>query len=70
MRRLLVLLGLVLLLPACEKKNPNYEPPPPYDAKVVDNHRFDGGATDPYQHQGGSESGESSSDAAPAKKGE
>jgi hypothetical protein len=49
MRRLLALLLLLMLaLNACEKKNPNTDPPPPYDGRVVQHHKFDGGGTDPY----------------------
>ena len=59
MRRLLVLLSLVLLLPACEKKNPNTEPAPPYDGRTVGHHKFDGGSTDPYgKSSEGGEGGE------------
>ena len=65
MRRFVALLGLILLLSACEKKNPNLEPPAPYDGKMVGHHKFDGGESDPYQRKGG-EGGEGA-EAAPAK---
>jgi hypothetical protein len=52
MRRLFALLCMVMLLSACEKKNPNLEPPPPASDKQVDHHHFDGGETDPYARKG------------------
>jgi hypothetical protein len=49
MRRLAAfLLLLTLAVNACEKKNPNYDPAPPYDGRPVGHHKFDGGNTDPY----------------------
>jgi hypothetical protein len=60
MRRLAALLIiLALALSACEKKNPNTDPPPPYDGRTVGHHKFDGGGTDPYgKSSEGSEGGE------------
>jgi hypothetical protein len=65
MRRLAALLLLLsLALNACEKKNPNYDPPPPYDDSAVGTHKFDGGATDPYaKGTDGGDSGDSSDQA-------
>ena len=58
MRRLAALtLVVMILLNGCEKKNPNYEPPAPYDGRVVGHHKFDGGGSDPYG-KGGAEGGE------------
>lgn len=61
MRRLLYLLIFAsLALTACEKKNPNTEPAPPYDGRTVGHHKFDGGGTDPYgKSTEGGEGGES-----------
>ena len=62
MRRLAALLFLsALALSACsEKKNPNYDPPPPYDGRTVGHHKFDGGSSDPYgkSSEGGEGGGE------------
>jgi hypothetical protein len=68
MRRLAALLMfLVLALNACAKKNPNTEPPPPYDGGVVGHHRFDGGSTDPYSKSKDSEGGGSEAPASDGK---
>lgn len=61
MRSLFAVLCMILFLSACEKKNPNTEPPAPYNEKAVDSHRFDGGDTDPYVRKG------DKAEAAPAK---
>lgn|GEM_PF-6692589 len=59
----LALLGGLMILGAC-KDNPhdNLRPPEPFPEGPVKNHRFDGGATDPYSdpgdHSGGSGGGE------------
>lgn len=66
--RLLTLAALLLglgLLGACKKPNPadNSRPPDPYTDRPVENHRFDGGATDPYfkpGEQSGGSGGEKS----------
>jgi hypothetical protein len=66
MRRLALLIALMSLgLGACEKKNPNYDPPPPYDGKPASHHKFDGGATDPHSKPAeGGEAGEGGGEAA------
>lgn len=51
--RLLILATLLLglgFLSACKKPNPadNSRPPDAYTDRPVENHRFDGGETDPY----------------------
>lgn len=52
--RSLTILGALLaglgLLSACQKPNPhdNTRIPDPYSDRPVQNHRFDGGETDPY----------------------
>jgi hypothetical protein len=59
MRRIAALLMfLALAMNACEKKNPNTEPPPPYDGNTVGSHKFDGGSTDPYSKSKDSGGGE------------
>lgn len=65
--RSFVLIALLFglgLLGACKKANPhdNTRPPEPYTDKPVQNHRFDGGETDPYFKPGeqGGDGGEKS----------
>lgn len=58
----LACLAALLTLSAC-KENPhdNTRPPDPWTDRPVQNHRFDGGETDPYYkpgEQGGSGGGE------------
>lgn len=58
MRRLAaILLVLSLALAACGKKNPNTDPPPPFDPKPASHHKFDGGASDPHTKADASEEG-------------
>lgn len=57
----LALLASLSVLGACKKANPhdNTRPPEPASEKPVQNHRFDGGDTDPYfkPGEGGGEGG-------------
>jgi hypothetical protein len=57
----LALLASLSILGACKKANPhdNTRPPDPYTDKPVQNHRFDGGESDPYYKpgEGGGEGG-------------
>lgn len=67
----LALLAGLLMLGSC-KDNPhdNTRPPEPFTDTPVKNHRFDGGATDPYtdpgDHSGGTGGGDSGGEAKPA----
>ncbi len=59
---LLTLTASLALMSACSKPNPhdNARPPDPSTDKAVQNHRFDGGESDPYfkpGEQGGGEGG-------------
>ena len=56
----LALLASLFLMTACQdRQDDNYRVPDPSPDTPVRNHRFDGGATDPYQdmssHSGGSQ---------------